>query len=68
MDWDMLVRIGWTGLLAWNLKETVRNGKDIAGIKAKLENGLGDAIDEIKKEIEDLRTLRGLRRRVGLGG
>ena len=52
MDFDILVKLGWTALLSWNLRETVTLGKKMARIEAKLENGLSQELAEIKREIE----------------
>jgi hypothetical protein len=52
MDFDLLVKIGWTALLGWNLKETVSNGKDIIRLRTKIENGLTTGLAELKDQIK----------------
>jgi hypothetical protein len=58
---------GWTALLAWNLKETVSNGKDIVALKVKIENGLTTGLTELKDQIaahidgEEARLLSAMR-------
>ena len=52
IDLDTLVKLGWTALLGWNLRETVQNGKELAGLKAKVENGLTSGLEEMKLSLE----------------
>jgi hypothetical protein len=52
IDFDILVKLGWTALLGWNLKETVSNGKDIVALKVKIENGLTSGLADLKEQIE----------------
>jgi len=53
IDLDVFVKIGWTALLAWNLKETVANGKDIVALKGKIENGLTNGLTTLQKQIKE---------------
>jgi hypothetical protein len=68
MDLDLFVKLGWTALLGWNLRETVALGKRIVRIEAKLENGLFQELAEIRRVIErhidgeEQRTLSALQR------
>ena len=52
IDLEALVKIGWTGLIAWNLRETVSNGKELVRLKTLMENGLSTTVDELKNSIE----------------
>jgi len=52
IDLDALVKVGWTGLIAWNLRETVSNGKELVRLKTLMENGLSATVDELKTSIE----------------
>lgn len=52
IDFDLLVRLGWTALLGWNLRETVANGKKIVRLETIVENGLTSKVDELKHDIE----------------
>jgi len=51
IDFEMLVKVGWTGLIAWNLRETVSNGKELVRLKTLMENGLTTKVDELKRDI-----------------
>jgi hypothetical protein len=71
IDYDLLVKIGWTALLGWNLRETVANGKELVRLKEKVENGLtsglkrlGETIEEIEGHIagEEKRILQAVQR------
>jgi hypothetical protein len=68
IDYDLLVKIGWTALLGWNLKETVSNGKDIVRLKVKVENGLTHGLQRLERTItmhihgEERRIMEALRR------
>lgn len=53
IDYDTLVKIGWTALLGWNLKETVANGKKVAVLEAKIENGLTRGMATLQEKISD---------------
>jgi len=52
MDFDLFVKLGWTALISWNLRETVEIVKKIARIEAKLENGLSQDLAELRRDIE----------------
>ena len=68
IDYDLLVKIGWTALLGWNLKETVANGKELVRLKEKVENGLSHGLGELEKTIsshidgEERRILQAIQR------
>lgn len=53
IDYDLLVKLGWTALLGWNLRETVANGKKIVKLETLVENGLTTTVGELKREIEN---------------
>jgi hypothetical protein len=49
IDYDTLVKIGWTALLGWNLKETVALGKSVVRLQEKLENGVTHDLKDLKR-------------------
>lgn len=51
IDFDILVKLGWTALLGWNLKETVANGKKIVRLETIVENGLSHSVEELTRKI-----------------
>lgn len=52
MDYDLLIKLGWTSLIGWNLRETISLGKRLVRLEAKLDNGLTSKLDELKAEVE----------------
>jgi hypothetical protein len=52
MDIEMLIKIGWTALLGWNLKETVGLGKKVASLETKLANGIFQSLNDLKQKVE----------------
>jgi len=52
IDLELAKAIGWTALLAWNLRETVANGKDIVALKSKIENGLTSGLTTLQQQIK----------------
>jgi hypothetical protein len=53
IDFDILVKLGWTALLGWNLRETVANGKKIVKLETLVENGISHTVDTLAKTIDD---------------
>lgn len=72
IDLDILVKVGWTALLGWNLRETVSIGKRVVRLETRLENGLTEKLDSLSKRIElhvngeEERILRALQRNPAL--
>lgn len=50
---DILVKLGWTALLGWNLRETVANGKKIVKLETLVDNGLTRTVNRLTEQIKE---------------
>ncbi len=51
-DYDMFVKLGWTGLLAWNLKETVSVGKRLIRLETRVDNGISEKLSRLESNLD----------------